>query len=268
MNSIDFASEIRFRAAKEYIEILCLRFTENPAPVTNLLLTIDVDSHKLHTYEISQSKSNTLPFRLKMNDLESLKKIINSLPSNNDLIACLSIHSFPFKAIHNVIEGYTTQLPLSKFEKNKFKSEYRKKCLLDEHSDTTNIGYIFQLQDIKTKEKFSFHLNKNKLESAIGKSLLTWDNEEFIMLHSSSSETISYKILNRKKSRTSSHQNLSQHRSRTNCISADSDQRADGHMARENGAFGSFPLHDNHSDESTGNERDFEPYVEYIANNE
>ncbi len=45
----------------------------------------------------------------------------------------------------------------------------------------------------------------------------------------------------------------------------DHTKHADGHFARESTGWGSFPKHDQYGDESTGEERDYEEYPEYVA---
>lgn len=47
---------------------------------------------------------------------------------------------------------------------------------------------------------------------------------------------------------------------------ADRANHANGHLAREENSWGSFPKHDQYGDESNGEEHDYEDYPEYVAN--
>lgn len=140
-----------------------------------------------------------------------------------------------------------------------------------------NVGCIFQLEEIGTGERLQIHLRRLAedvppilpegcdsvgSDAALGEILLKYEagKEQFVC------NGIQYRVIQRDPYKALALPKLETQLNQIENIDVpDQAKHADGHMAREGGRWGSFPMHDHYGDESTGQERDYEDLEEYVA---
>ena len=184
--------------------------------------------------------------------------------------------------VNNIRQANTLSLHQEKIDASRSKAEHQ--AILASLVEG-NINCIFVLEDVRDNNRFSVHLRRfasdaipilpNEVErldgdSAIGAALLQWKlGAEISSVAGYREIQFHYRVISRTPYNAPfgfmAKRQSQKHDSESDDI-IDLAKRANGHLAREENRWGSYPMHESNGDESTGNERDFEDWAEYSAN--